>query len=48
MKKRNRKFGYLRIAMQIYQTFGITLSLYAVRRILQKHKTNFPAGDGPS
>jgi len=48
MKKRNPKFGYLRIAMQIYQAFGITLSPYAVRRILQKNKTNFPAGDGPS
>jgi hypothetical protein len=41
--------GYLRISMQIYQAFGITISPFAVGRILRKHfKNSYPKGSGPS
>ncbi len=33
MKKRNLGFGYLRISLQIYEGFGVTISPYAVGRI---------------
>lgn len=39
MKQRNLSFGYLRIAMQIYQAFGIKLDAGIVRRVLAKHYT---------
>ena len=48
MKKRNPNFGYGRIAMQIYEAFGIEISRFAVARILRKYQHKFPTGDGPS
>ena len=37
MKKRNPSFGYLRIAMQIKGTFGMTIDKGIVKRILDKY-----------
>ena len=48
MKKRNPTFGYGRIAMQIYEAFGIKISRFAVGRILRKNRHLFPPGSGPS
>lgn len=48
IKKRNPTFGYGRIAMQIYEAFGIRISRFAVGRILRKNKHKLPFGDGPS
>jgi putative transposase len=49
IKTKNPSMGYLRISMQIYQTFGITISPFAVGRILRKHfKNSYPKGSGPS
>ncbi len=45
MKHRNPRMGYGRIAVQIYQTFGITLDKHVVRRILLKHyRPGYPGG----
>ena len=49
MKKRNPRFGYLRIAMQIQHAFGIELDKGVVKRVLDKHhKPTTPCDDGPS
>ncbi len=48
MKARNPSFGYGRIAMQIFEAFGIELSRFSVGRILRKNKHKLPPGDGPS
>ena len=48
LKKRNPKFGYGRISMQIHESFGIEISPFSVGRILRKHYHDFPTGDGPS
>ncbi len=48
MKKRNPRYGYLRIAMQIKEAFGIDLDEGVVRRALAKHHKTTPKGDGPS
>jgi transposase InsO family protein len=48
MKRRNPKFGCLRIAQQISDAFGIELNKDVVRRILQRHYAGWPHGDGPS
>jgi len=48
MKKHNPSFGYARISMQIFEAFGITVSRFAVGRILRKNKHKLPTGDGPS
>ena len=48
MKNRNPSFGYGRISMQIFEAFGISISRYAVGRILCINKHNLPTGDGPS
>ena len=37
MKQKNPRYGYRRIAMQIYQSLGITISCFTVGRILRKH-----------
>jgi transposase InsO family protein len=34
--------------MQIFEAFGVTISRFAVARILRKNRYNFPSGDGPS
>ncbi len=47
-KQRNPNVGYGRIAMQIYQAFGISISRFAVGRILRKKHKSFPKGRGPS
>ena len=48
-KKRNPRFGYLRIAMQISNQFGIEISSDAVRRILNKlYKPDPNNNNGPS
>ncbi len=50
IKQRNPRYGYRRIAMQVYQSFGITISSFAVGRIIRKHHILFPSGNnnGPS
>ena len=48
-KNRNPRFGYLRIAMQISNQFGIEISSDSVRRILNKfYKPNPNNNNGPS
>jgi hypothetical protein len=37
MKSRNPQFGYMRIAQQISNDFGIEIDKYIVRRVLAKH-----------
>ncbi len=45
LKYRNPRMGYDRIAMQIYQAFGIQVDKHVVRRILIKHyKPRYPGG----
>lgn len=49
MKKRNPRYGYLRIAMQIQNAFGIELDEGVVRRVINRHyNATIPSGDGPS
>ena len=48
MRKRNPSLGYGRISMQVFKAFGITISRFAVGRILRKNKNRLPSGDGPS
>jgi len=48
MKRRNPKFGCLKIAQQISHAFDIALNKDVVRRILQQHYKGFPHGNGPS
>jgi hypothetical protein len=48
MKRRNPSFGYGRISMQIFEAFGISISRFAVGRILRKNKHNLPSEAGPS
>ncbi len=48
-KDRNPSFGYLRIAMQVSNQFGIDIDKDVVRRILNKHYKGGPnSGSGPS
>ena len=48
MKTRNPRFGYLRIAMQIQQAFGIEIDKGVVKRVLDKHYKPKAGGEGPS
>jgi putative transposase len=48
MKRRNPKFGYLRIAQQISHVFGVDLDKDVVRRVLTKHYRPPSGADGPS
>jgi len=50
IKRKNPGFGYRRIAMQIYQSFDISISCFAVGRILRNHFLPNPTGsnNGPS
>ena len=48
MKRRNPTYGYRRIAMQIFQGFGIQISCFTVGRILRKYNKSQPGGSGPS
>ncbi len=44
LKQRNPRYGYCRIAMQIFQSFGIKISCFAVGRIQRKYLP--PEGNG--
>jgi hypothetical protein len=46
MKHPNPSYGYRRIAMQVSNCFGVIFDKDRVRRILNKHYTNPPAGVG--
>lgn len=48
MKRRNPRFGYLRIAMQIKVAFGIELDKGVVKRVLDKTYRPLSGGGGPS
>jgi transposase InsO family protein len=48
MKRRNPKFGCVRIAQQISHAFGIEIDKDVVRRVLAKHSRPAPGADGPS
>ena len=49
LKSRNPKFGCVRIAQQIADTFGIELNKDVVRRVLDKHyRPGDPGYNGPS
>lgn len=48
MKRRNPKFGCLRIAQQISYVFGVEVNKDVVRRILEKHYRPLSGDEGPS
>ena len=48
MKRRNPKFGYVRIAQQISLAFGIKIDKDVVRRVLAKHYRPNSGTGGPS
>jgi len=49
MKRRNPKFGYVRIAQQISHAFGLNIDKDVVRRVLAKHYRPGDCGfNGPS
>ncbi len=49
MKRRNPKFGYLKIAQQISHAFGLDIDKDVVRRVLAKHyQPGDPGSSGPS
>jgi len=48
IKKGNPMMGYGRIAMQVSETFGMTISRFAVGRILRKYRHKLPPNGGPS
>jgi putative transposase len=47
MKRRNPRFGCVRIAQQISYAFGIEIDKDVVRRVLAKHFRPKPGADGP-
>jgi len=49
MKRRNHKFGYLKIAQQISHAFGLDIDKDVVRRVLLKHyRPDNSSSGGPS
>jgi putative transposase len=48
IKRRNPRFGCVRIAQQISHTFGIEIDKDVVRRVLAKYFRPEPGADGPS
>ena len=48
MKRRNPRFGCMRIAQQISYTFGVQIDKDVVRRVLAKHYRPESGGNGPS
>jgi transposase InsO family protein len=49
MKRRNPRFGHMRIAQQISHAFGVEIDKDIVRRVLAKHYRSGDSGnDGPS
>jgi putative transposase len=47
-KRRNPRFGCLRISQQINKAFGLDIDKDMVRRVLAKHYHPTPDDDGPS
>ena len=48
MKRRNPRFGWVRIAQQIAHAFGIEIDKDVVRRVLAHHYRPESGTDGPS
>ena len=48
LKRRNPRFGCLRIAQQIAKAFGVDINKDLVRRVLAKHYRPMPDDGGPS
>ena len=48
MKRRNPRFGYQRIADQVYSAFDVPVDKHLVRRVLAKHCGPDPGPGGPS
>jgi len=48
MKQKNASFGWLRIAMQINDIFGVNINKDIVRRVLKKYYLPYAGDDGPS
>jgi putative transposase len=48
LKRRNPRFGCLRIAQQINKAFGVDIDKDLVRRVLARHYHPTPDDDGPS
>jgi transposase InsO family protein len=48
MKRRNPRFGCVRIAQQISYAFGVEIDKDVVRRVLAKHDRPGDSGSGPS
>jgi putative transposase len=48
MRRRNPKFGCMRIAQQISYVFSVNLDKDVVRRVLAKHYQPAPGAEGPS
>jgi putative transposase len=48
LKRRNPRFGCMRIAQQISHAFGVDIDKDIVRRMLAKHYRPAPEADGPS
>ena len=48
MKRRNPRYGYRRIAMQINIAFALEIDKDIVRRVLDKYYGNLPNNNGPS
>jgi putative transposase len=48
MKRRNPRFGYLRIAQQLSFIFALDIDKHVVRRVLAKHYRPDPSGGGSS
>jgi putative transposase len=46
LKRRNPRFGYLRIAQQLSFIFGVDIDKHVVRRVLAKHYRPDPSGGG--
>ena len=48
LKQRIPNYGYRRIAIQIFQSFGIKVSCFSVGRIIRKYNKSHPGDNGPS
>jgi putative transposase len=48
MKQRNPSYGYRRIAMQVSNSFGVTIDKDVVRRVLSNYYKSNPYDSGPS
>jgi putative transposase len=48
MKQQNPSYGYRRIAMQVSNSFGVSIDKDVVRRVLTNYYKNHPESTGPS